>query len=61
MVRSNVAIELPEKIMVTIDGRVTDNKTKVMAEKQPFYSPILSIFFSLMRWAVILRRSLMAM
>jgi hypothetical protein len=54
MVRSNVAIELPEKIMVTIDGRVTDNKTKVMAEKQPFYSPILSKSFLCKGWAVIL-------
>jgi hypothetical protein len=36
MARSNVAIELPEKIKVTIDGRVTDNKDESYGRETTF-------------------------
>ncbi len=36
MVRSNVAIELPEKVMVTLDGRVTDKKEESYGRETTF-------------------------
>jgi hypothetical protein len=49
MVRSQVAIQLPEKVMVTLDGRITESSEENYGREQTFYLPVQNSFFSSMR------------